>query len=164
MRLTQSDAIPRWPLVIPRIYTGVVFAAAGAEQLTGSTTWTAAGQSWPQALHEQLTSWLPHSAAWYAPFITHTLLPRTDVIAPALAWVHLTVGIALIAGLWTRVTALIAGILLLNYAAAAGSALYGAADSSAYLALLIAVWLGRAGRTWGVDALLARRQPAMVLG
>ncbi len=137
---------------------------AGAEQLTGSTTWTAAGQSWPQALREQLTSWLPHSAVWYGPFITHVVLPRTDVIAPALGWVHLIVGIALIAGIWTRLTALIAGVLLLSYAAAAGNALYGAADPSAYLALLVAVWLGRAGRTWGVDAVLARRQPAMVLG
>jgi len=151
-------------LVIPRVYAGAVFAAAGVGQLTASTIWTAPGQSWPQALSAQLSAWLPHSATWYWPVITHVLLPRVDVIAPALGCVHLIVGIALIAGIWTRLTALIAAVLLLNYVAAAGSAMYGAADPSAYLALIIAVWLGRAGRTWGVDAFLARRRPAMVLG
>ena len=160
----EETAIPRWPLVIPRIYVGMVFLAAGIGQLTASADWTAAGQSWPQALHVQLTTWLPQSAAWYRPFMTHILLPRTDVIAPVVGWIHLAIGIALIAGTWTRLVAAIAAVLLLNYAAAAGGALYGAADPSAYLALLIAVWLGRAGRTWGVDAILARRQPEMVLG
>jgi uncharacterized membrane protein YphA (DoxX/SURF4 family) len=161
---TGETSIPRWPLVIPRIYVGIVFLAAGVGQLTASTDWTAGGQSWPQALHVQLTTWLAHSAVWYRPFITHFLLPRTDIIAPALGWIHVLLGIALIAGIGTRLAAAIVAVLLLNYAAAAGDALYGAAEPSAYLALVIAVWLGRAGRTWGVDAILARRQPEMVLG
>jgi uncharacterized membrane protein YphA (DoxX/SURF4 family) len=149
--------VPRWVLVIPRIYVGVVFLAAGAGQLTHSPEWTDPGQSWPAALHAQIVAWIPQSAWWYRPFETHAVLPHTDVWAPAVAVAHIALGLALVLGLWTRFVAVIAGLLLLNYAAAQGYALYGAGDPSAYLALLLAVWLGRGGETWGVDAILASR-------
>jgi uncharacterized membrane protein YphA (DoxX/SURF4 family) len=163
-RALSGGQAPRWTLVIPRVYVGVIFVAAGVGQLAGSSEWTKPGQGWPAALHAQIAEWAPHSAAWYRPLEVHAFLPHAGLLAAVLAWVHLGLGVALIAGIWTRLVAAIAIVLLANYTAAQGYVLYGAGDAPAYLALLVAVWLGRAGRTWGLDALLARRWPRMAIG
>jgi uncharacterized membrane protein YphA (DoxX/SURF4 family) len=152
------EQVPRWVLVIPRLYVGVVFLAAGAGQLAGSEEWTLPGQGWPASMHAQIVAWIPQSASWYSAFETNSVLPHTDVLAPALAMAHLVIGLALVLGVWTRLVAVMAALLLLNYAAAEGTALYGAGEPSAYLALLLAVWLGRGGETLGVDAILASRR------
>jgi uncharacterized membrane protein YphA (DoxX/SURF4 family) len=53
--------------------------------------------------------------------LTHVWLPHTDTIAPMIAVAHLVVGLALVLGVCTRLTAGIALVLLANYLAAAGS-------------------------------------------
>jgi uncharacterized membrane protein YphA (DoxX/SURF4 family) len=156
---------PRRPLsrrifVLPRVYAGVVFATAGLGQLRASAVWTDPGQSWPAALHEQLAQWAPHTATWYSAILTQWWMPHADGLAPVVAWLHLVIGVALVLGVATRLAAAVAIVMLLNYAAAAGHTLYGAWDTAAYTALALTVWLARAGREWGVDAVLARRWPS----
>jgi uncharacterized membrane protein YphA (DoxX/SURF4 family) len=146
--------------VLPRVYAGVVFAAAGLGQLRASAVWTDPGQSWPAALHEQLAQWSPHAASWYTTILTQWLMPHADAVAPLVAWLNLVIGVALVLGVATRLVAAGAVVLLLNYAAAAGHSIYGAWDTAAYTALALTVWLARAGREWGVDAGLARRWPS----
>ena len=159
--VASTKCVRRWPLVIPRLYAGVVFAAAGIGQATHSVDWAQPRQSWPDALHAQILKWAPHSTAWYRP-VEAWLLPHVAILAPLIAGLHIAIGTLLILGLWTETAALIAGALLLNYMAAMGSPIYGAGDAAAYIALVIAILLGRAGRTWGVDALLATRRPGIV--
>jgi uncharacterized membrane protein YphA (DoxX/SURF4 family) len=94
-----DDAVPQWAFVIPRIYVGAVFAAAGFGQLTHSPEWMNPGQSWAAVLHGQITEWLPQSAAWYRPLEINIALPHADLLAPMLAWLHPEVGLGLIAGI-----------------------------------------------------------------
>jgi hypothetical protein len=77
-------------------------------------------------------------------------------LAPAFAWIHLAIGLALLVAR-TRIVAALGIALLLNYAAAQGQTIYSANDAPSYLALLVAVWLGNAGLSWGLDGFLARR-------
>jgi uncharacterized membrane protein YphA (DoxX/SURF4 family) len=146
--------------VLPRVYVGVVFAAAGIGQVRTTAVWTDPGQSWPAALHEQLAQWSAHTATWYTTILTQWLMPHADRLAPFLAWLHILIGVALVLGVATRLVAAVAVVLLLNYSAAAGHAVYGAWDTAAYTALTLTVWLARAGREWGVDAVLAPRWPS----
>lgn len=154
-----SRRLSRRIFVLPRVYVGVVFAVAGMGQLRASAVWTDPGQSWPAALHEQLAQWLPHAASWYSPILTQWLMPHADSVAPLVAWLNLLMGVALVLGVATRLVAAAAVVLLLNYAAAAGHSIYGAWPTAAYTALALTVWLARAGREWGVDAVLAPRWP-----
>lgn len=155
-----ASRVRAWPLVIARIYVGTVFAAAGIGQLSRSSDWTEPGQSWPDALQAQLAQWIPHSAPWYRAVETILLMPHASLLAPLVSVAHIVVGALLILGFWTQGIALIAAFLLLNYIAAEGTVIYGAGDPTAYLALVVTVWLGRAGDTWGLDAILDRGRRA----
>jgi len=158
-----SEQVPRWVMVIPRIYVGAVFLAAGIGQLGHAREWTEPGRSWPTALHAQIAAWIPHSAWYYRSFELQSVLPHTDLLAPAIGVAHVVIGLALLLGIWTRVAAVVAMALLLNYVAAEGYTVYGAGDPSAYLALLLVVWLGRGGETWGLDVVVATRRSRRVV-
>jgi thiosulfate dehydrogenase (quinone) large subunit len=148
----KGSRVPLWPLAVARIYVGLVFIVAGVRQLGGTAPWVTPGETWSAAVHQQLTTWAPHTAGWYAGILTHVLLPHSDVIAPLVAWAHVVLGVALVLGLSTRLAAGLAVLVLLNYAAAAGSKVYGPGPTAVLTALALTVSLADAGRVWGLDA------------
>jgi uncharacterized membrane protein YphA (DoxX/SURF4 family) len=81
------------------------------------------------------------------------------MVAPGQAVMELSVGILLVIGLLTRPAALVAFLFL-------GSLWVTELGTSWIWELLVPVVaslglvVGRAGRAWGIDALLARRNPA----
>jgi uncharacterized membrane protein YphA (DoxX/SURF4 family) len=95
----QGRRIARWPLATLRVYVGVVFAIAGMRQLANMGPWVAAGQQWTSAVHDQLSTWEPHSATWYHGIVAQVLIPNVNLIAPLVAWSNLVVGAALTLGL-----------------------------------------------------------------
>jgi uncharacterized membrane protein YphA (DoxX/SURF4 family) len=80
---------------------------------------------------------------------------------PALVtWAELLVGVLLILGLLTRLSAAVAVVLALNYMFAKGAWFWTpSSNDAAVAAIALALLIGAAGRTFGLDAFLARRWP-----
>jgi hypothetical protein len=83
-------------------------------------------------------------------------------LAQAYPWLGLIVGITLIVGLATRFFAMLALLLSINYLGGAlggGVAGWLAGASGAQAAIALGLVIGAAGRTLGLDSVLARRWP-----
>jgi len=125
-----ADTIPRWPLAGLRIYGGLVFCGASLAELMGR-------QAWP-------------------------VPPNAALDPPAVLVLELLVGVALVLGVVSRAAALIGVALMAGRLIAAGlkpADLVSPGPNTAITILLLTVMLGRAGRVWGVDRLLAARWP-----
>ena len=97
-------------------------------------------------------------AAW--PKVTGGSPPDTWLPSGLIPWGELLVGVFLVLGLFTRLAAAMVLLLLANRIYAAGAWLWDPASNDAAFAVIAAALLiGAAGRTFGVDALLAKRWP-----
>jgi uncharacterized membrane protein YphA (DoxX/SURF4 family) len=84
----------------------------------------------------------------------------TSAFAALVGWGELLVGVTLILGLLTRFSAAVALVLALNYMFAKGVWFWTPSSSgAAFVAIALALLIGAAGRTLGLDAFLARRWP-----
>ncbi len=97
---------------------------------------------------------------FYQEFVRSVVLPHASTFAILISWGEVLTGLALVLGLATRFAAAAAFLLVLNYMFAKGAWFWtpssnDAADAAIALALLI----GAAGRTCGVDEFLAKRWP-----
>ena len=82
------------------------------------------------------------------------------LLTGSVSWVWVLVGVALMVGCFTRFTAAVVLVLSINNLIQAGRGAWSPAGSdAAFAAISIALLLGAAGRTAGLDALLARRWP-----
>ena len=83
-------------------------------------------------------------------FLNHVALERG----------HLLVGVTLIAGLLTRLSAGLALLLALNYMFAKGAWFWSPwSTDAAHAVIALVLLIGAAGRTLGIDRFLARRWP-----
>jgi uncharacterized membrane protein YphA (DoxX/SURF4 family) len=79
------------------------------------------------------------------------------LLTGSVSWVWVLVGVALMVGCFTRFTAAVVLVLSINNLSQAGRGAWSPAGSdAAFAAISIALLLGAAGRTAGLDALLAR--------
>jgi uncharacterized membrane protein YphA (DoxX/SURF4 family) len=95
-------------------------------------------------------------AAWKA--VMGVIVSHAAMAAPLQALTEISLGILLVLGLLTRPVALVA----FGYLASLWMSEWGTAWIWELLVPVLAslgLVLGRAGRTWGIDAWLARRQP-----
>jgi thiosulfate dehydrogenase (quinone) large subunit len=144
--------LARTVLVILRIYLGVIFLRA----------------VWPKLQTDfapGLTGFLENVALekahpFYLEFVRRVVLPNASVFAALVTWGELLVGITLILGLMTRVSAAVALFLTLNYMFAKGAWWWTPSSNDAALSMIaLALLIGAAGRTFGLDAFLAQRWP-----
>jgi uncharacterized membrane protein YphA (DoxX/SURF4 family) len=147
----QSDAAKGLALV--RVTVGVMFVWVFFENL-GKGAYTPAGYA------GVLNYYIKNShapAAWK--LVLEFMSSHAAMVAPGQAAMEITVGILLVIGLLTRPVALIAFLFL-------GSLWVTELGTSWIWELLVTVFaslgvaVGRGGRAWGIDALLARRRPA----
>lgn len=147
---TESAQL-RW-LAGLRIMMGLLFL----------TTWVAnlqKGFYTPDGLQHFFTQVYPQShnpIAPYAAFINNVLLPARAIFAPFQLVAELSLGVLLLLGVLTPVAGVAGVFFLLNIFLAT----YGAEWPWTYLSLIavcLAVAGTRAGRAYGVDAILARR-------
>ena len=144
--------LARGALVLLRIHLGVVFLLSALPKLEGDPG-------------SDLAGFLQHRAlvmghAFYRPFVESVLLPNSPVIASVVGWVEALVGVTLIAGLATRFSAGLAMVMALNYMFAKGQWFWTPwSHDAAFLVIALALLIGAAGRTLGMDAMLARRWP-----
>jgi len=97
---------------------------------------------------------------WYAAFIQQVVVPHASLFSYLVMTGELFAAISLLTGTVTRLGALVAMSLFLNYMLAKAR-MFWSPDSEDAAIFLIAlfVFLARAGRAWGVDVLLAKRWP-----
>jgi thiosulfate dehydrogenase [quinone] large subunit len=97
---------------------------------------------------------------WYTAFIQQVVVPHASLFSYLVMTGELFAAISLLTGTVTRLGALVAMSLFLNYMLAKGR-MFWSPDSqdAAVFFIVLVVFLGRAGRVWGIDALLARRWP-----
>ena len=144
--------LARAALVLLRAYLGAVFLIAAVPKLQGDFT-------------PGLTTFLEQVAlqrghGFYQEFIRQVVLPNATFFAALVSWGELLVGVLLILGLLTRVASIVALILVVNYMFAKGAWFWlPSSNDAAFAVLSLALLIGAAGRTLGIDAFLARRWP-----
>lgn len=144
--------LARAALAFLRIYLGVLFLLAGGPKLGGTFAATL-----PEFLNRVA---LTKGHGFYREFVQQAVLPNVDLFARLVSWGELLVGVTLVLGLATRLSAAVALLLLVNYMLAKGAWFwYPSSNDAALAAIAIALIIGAAGRTFGLDAMLARRWP-----
>lgn len=148
--------LARSALVLLRLYLGAVFLLAALPKLQRDSSREFMG------FLEQVA--LERGHAFYQGFVQQVLLPVAPTLAVLVTWGEIVVGVALLMGLLTRFSAAMASLLAVNYMFAKGAWFWtpGSSDA-AYVAIGLAILIGAAGRTLGLDALLARRWPRSAL-
>jgi uncharacterized membrane protein YphA (DoxX/SURF4 family) len=155
MRLPGSilqGILARTALAFLRIYLGVIFLLSG----------------WPKVQEDftpRLSGFLERIALvsghpFYQDFVRQAVLPNTPLFAVLVVWGELLVGTTLVLGVVTRLSAAVALLLTTNYMLAKGAWFWnGSSNDAAFAAIALALIIGAAGRTFGLDAFLARRWP-----
>ena len=92
---------------------------------------------------------------WYKQFLEGTVLPNAKLFATLQTYGEVAVGLALVLGLLTGLSALIGLFLSLNYGLATQWMTFGQQGFHVLLVTSMLILLGaRAGRVWGLDAWL----------
>jgi thiosulfate dehydrogenase [quinone] large subunit len=137
-----------------RIYLGAIFLFAAVPKWTRGHFATSMGHF--------LQAMTPNAIPSYQDFVAHVVLPHAAGFATAIASGEVIVGVLLVTGTATRLAAVGAMFLLLNYMLAKGMWFWTpASNDSALFFIALVVALGAAGRTAGFDRYLARRWPGV---
>ena len=94
---------------------------------------------------------------WYKDFLEQTVLPHASLFATLQAYGEVAVGIGLVLGLLTGLTALVGLFLAVNFGLATQWMSFGQQGFHVLLTTSMLIFLvTRAGRVWGLDGLLVR--------
>lgn len=141
-----------------RIYLGVIFAIAVYPKLM-------AGPAFANQLSGFLTHFgLQNAQPFYQRILSDFIIPNVSTFAILVVVGEVVVALAMIAGFTTRFAALIAMFLATNYMFAKGLWWWNpSSNDGAFFAIALVLGITAAGRTLGVDALLAKRWPRSIL-
>jgi thiosulfate dehydrogenase [quinone] large subunit len=99
---------------------------------------------------------------WYKAFLQNTVLPHASLFATLQTYGEVVVGLGLILGLFTRLTAVIGLVLSLNYGLATQWMTFGQQGFHLLLITSMVIFLvAGAGRAWGLDAVVLPRLRAL---
>jgi len=102
--------------------------------------------------------------AFYKDFLEHTVLTHAGLFAHLTAWGETVAGLGLTLGFCTGLAAIVALVLVTNYGLATQWMSSGQQGFHLVLfALMVAFFYARAGRRWGLDALIVARRPGSFL-
>jgi thiosulfate dehydrogenase (quinone) large subunit len=145
--------LARTALAILRVYLGVAFLLSALPKFERDPG--------PELIgFLQVT--LERAHPFYQEFVRSIMLPNAGAFAAVIAWGELVVGVTLILGVLTRFSAGFALVLSMNFLFARGAWFWSPSYDAACAAISVALIIGAAGRTWGLDALLAKRRPRSV--
>jgi uncharacterized membrane protein YphA (DoxX/SURF4 family) len=101
---------------------------------------------------------------FYKQFLEGTVLPHSSTFAHLTAWGETVTGLGLTLGLITGLASLVGLLLVINYGLATQWMSPGQQGFHLVLFfLMLAFFFARAGRTWGLDGWLARRNSRSLL-
>jgi thiosulfate dehydrogenase [quinone] large subunit len=148
--------LARAALALLRVYLGVVFLIAAIPKLREDFT--------PGLTAFVQQRAMEHSHLFYRGFLQEVVLPNAQLFAALVTWGELLVGVSLILGLMTRLSATVALLLTVNYMLAKGAWPWTpSSNDAAFAAISLALVIGAAGRTFGLDSMLAKRWPRSAL-
>jgi uncharacterized membrane protein YphA (DoxX/SURF4 family) len=172
-RLKSSTVTMSHPaewLAILRIVVGLYFVKS---LVTKMSIVTLGGVLPVPAVSERWLSVMPKIVAkqasenplsFYKQFLDGTVLQHSSTFAQLTAWGETVTGLGLTLGLCTGIASLVGLVLVINYGLATQWMSPGQQGFHLVLFfLMIAFFFARAGRTWGLDAWLARRRPGSIL-
>ncbi len=157
---------PQGWLVLLRVVVGAWFLKAVWTKLVVSFLW---GSIPYPAVSSRFLNFHPKRVAefaagnpvgWYKEFLQGTVLPHAALFATLQAYAEACVGIGLVLGLFTGLSALVGLFLSLNYGLATQWMSFAQQGFHLLLVTSMVIFLGcRAGRAWGLDYLLLRAAP-----
>ncbi|MEA2725035.1 MAG: thiosulfate dehydrogenase (quinone) large subunit [Gemmatimonadales bacterium] len=144
--------LARGALALLRVYLGVVFLIAALPKLQQDFT--------PGLVAFVQQVGLQRGHPFYQQFLEQVVLPNPGFFAALVTGSELFVGVTLLLGLMTRFSSSVALVLAVNYMFAKGAWFWTpSSNDGAFAAIALALLIGAAGRTLGLDAFLARRWP-----
>ena len=158
----------RW-LALLRIVVGLYFAKAVITKLgivmVGGVPLPGASERWinvmPKIIAKQAAD---NPILFYKHFLENTVLTHPEPFAHLTAWGETITGIGLTLGLLTGIASLSGLLLAINYGLATQWMSAGQQGFHIVLvAMMIAFFFARAGRTWGLDAWLWSVRPKVLL-
>lgn len=157
-------------LAVLRIGVGLYFVKSLITKMTvimvgGVLPFPAVSERWvtvmPKIVAKQASE---NPILFYKHFLEGTVLTHSSTFAQLTAWGETVVGIGLTLGLLTGLASLVGLFLVVNYGLATQWISPGQQGFHLVLFfLMVAFFFARAGRTWGLDAWLARRKPGSLL-
>lgn len=159
---------PLW-IALLRVVVGAWFLKAVWTKLTIAMVW---GVPYP-AVSARFVGFQPKRVAefaagnpvgWYKDFLEQTVLPHASVFATLQAYAEAAVGLGLVLGLFTGLSAFVGLFLTVNYGLATQWMSFGQQGFHVLLGTSMIIFLAaHAGRAWGVDYLLLRASPSRLL-
>lgn len=167
-RVTMND--PAEWLAVLRIVVGLYFVKSLITKMTvimvgGVLPLPAVSERWLTVMPKIVTKQASENPIlFYKHFLEGTVLTHGSTFAQLTAWGETVVGIGLTLGLLTGLASLVGLFLVVNYGLATQWMSPGQQGFHLVLFfLMVAFFFARAGRTWGLDAWLARRRPGSLL-
>ena len=141
-----------------RIYLGVIFAIAVYPKLM-------AKPSFAVILNGFLTHFaLQNAQPFYQRILQNLIIPNVSTIATLIVVGEVAVAIAMVTGTATRLAAVIAMFLATNYMFSKGLWWWNpSSNDAAFFMIALVLALSAAGRTFGIDSILAKRWPHSIL-
>ena len=152
--IRNSPSASRSLLAILRVYLGVILLITNIGKLTRGTPFSTEMLGFLRGVATRRAS-VP-----YLHFVQQVVIPHSTLFSYLVMTGEAVAALSLLTGTMTRVGATVAMFLFLNYMLAKGR-MFWSPDSqdAAVFFIALVVFLGRAGRVWGVDAYLAQRWP-----
>jgi uncharacterized membrane protein YphA (DoxX/SURF4 family) len=157
-------------LALLRIVVGLYFVKSLVTKMTiiplgGVLPVPAVSERWlsvmPKIVAKQASD---NPVIFYKHFLEETVLRHSGIFARLTAWGETVTGLGLTLGFCTGLASLVGLILVINYGLATQWMSPGQQGFHIVLFfLMVAFFFARAGRTWGLDAWLARRKPGSIL-
>ena len=152
--IRDSPAVPRALLVIPRVYVGVILFISDLGKLTRDNPFA---DEMIRFLRGVTTR---RASAPYLHFVQQIVIPHANLFSYLIMTGEAFAAVSLLTGTLTRVGAVVAGFLFLNYMLAEGRMLWSPdSEDAALIFIALLLFLGRAGRIFGIDSYLAKRWP-----
>jgi uncharacterized membrane protein YphA (DoxX/SURF4 family) len=145
----SAVSLPRWLFVLARVCLGI------------SSLFSDHGNARPNELAGFLKFALKNGYGWYQNLLNSVVVPHSSTFGTLVVIAEIYIGIALGLGFTTRLAALVALFLLLNYMCAKGALPWGPGIDQSDIVLALIILLSDAGRTFGLDGLVARRFPKL---
>jgi uncharacterized membrane protein YphA (DoxX/SURF4 family) len=149
--------VPRWILLILRVHLGVILLITVAGKLFRPDPFAVEMLSYLQGFS------MRNAPGFYQSFLQQVVIPQATLFSYLIMTGELIAGICLLLGLFTRVGAVIAMFLFLNYLFSKGRWFWSpdSEDAAVFFSALVCC-IGAAGRVFGIDSYLARRWPKSI--
>jgi uncharacterized membrane protein YphA (DoxX/SURF4 family) len=149
-----SRYISRTLLVVPRVYVGLILFISDLGKLTRDNPFA------DEMLRFLRGVTTRRAAAPYLHFVQQIVIPHATLFSYLIMTGEAFAAISLLTGTLTRVGAMVAGFLFLNYMLAEGRMFWSPdSEDAALIFICLMLFLGRAGRAFGIDSYLAKRWP-----